>query len=94
MKIYFIDGKKVDLDSSEWNMIYSDGRWKSRGVRLFWRKKDDSFIIEHWSAWQGEHNRADVIIRVEAIDYLVNEEHHPERVHDALEAIKADVSVF
>ena len=94
MTIYFIEGKKVDLNSSEWDLIYSDGRWNSRGVNLYWRAKDDRFILEDWTNWQGEHNSIDVLERDEAISWLLSQSNHPNRVMDALETINAEVEAF
>lgn len=86
-RIYFINNKKVDLDSSEWNRIYKDGQWSDRGINLFWRKKDDSFIFESWSNWQGKHNKVEIITRQDAIEFLLREDHHPQRVNDAFNLI-------
>lgn len=83
MKIYFIEGKKIDLDSSEWNLIYKDGQWSDEGFNLFWRKKDDKFIIENWSQWQGQHDSVKVLTRQEVINILLREEQHPQRMNDA-----------
>lgn len=82
-RIYFINNKKVDLDSSEWNLIYKDGQWSDRGINLFWRKKDDFLILESWSKWQKEHDKIEILTRQEAIEFLLGEEYHPQRVNDA-----------
>ena len=87
-KIYFLEGKRIDLDSSEWNRIYYDGTWNSRGINLFWRKKDNCFILETWSNWQNEFNKVEVLIKHEAVEFLLGEEQHPQRVNDAFQIIK------
>lgn len=88
-RIYFVDGKKMDLDSSEWNRIYYDGTWSDRGINLFWRRKDDVFVLEKWSNWQGEGSNIEILNREEATNYLYSHEsgNHPERVNDAFETI-------
>ena len=95
-KIYFIDGKKVDLDSSEWNLIYNDGMWSDEGISLYFRKKDDSFILESWSNWQGVGSNIKTMTRKEAINYLIKSESdtHPQRVNEAFETIKYFPQVF
>lgn len=92
--IYFIDKKKIDLNSSEYNLIYSDGRWGNYPLFLFWRKKDDVFLSVQENHWQGKTNTIEKISREEAIDFLLGEEQHPDRANDALEIIKAKVEVF
>ena len=94
-KIYFINGKKVDLDSSEWNRIYFDGTWSNEGFNLFWRKKDNCFILEHWSNWQGVGSSVSLLNRKEAIDELLNHtEAHPKRVNEAFETIGYIPKIF
>ncbi len=86
-KIYFIENKRVDLDSSEWNLIFKDGQWSDEGFNLFWRKKDDKFIIENWSQWQGQHDSVEVLTRQKVIDILLRKEQHPQRMNDAFQII-------
>ena len=95
-KIYFIDGKKVDLDSSEWNLIYNDGMLSNTGVNLYFRKKDDNFILEKWSKWQGAGSNVETMTRKEAISYLIESESdtHPQRVNEAFETIKYFPEIF
>lgn len=94
-KIYFINGKKVDLDSSEWNRIYSDGQWSDEGFNLFWRKKDDCFIYEKWSNWQGVGRSVSLLSREEVIKELFgNADVHPKRVNDAFETIGYIPKIF
>ena len=94
-KVYFIDGKKVDLDSSEWDLIYKDGQWNSRGVNLFFRKKDNIFILESWSNWQSERSGVELKTREEAIEYLNNQSYkHPKRVDETFQKIRYIPEVF
>ena len=88
VKTYFINNKKIDLNSSEWNMIYFDGTWSDEGFNLFWRKKDECFVLERWSNWQGHGSDVSIMTRKEAIDELFsNAEVHPQRVNEAFETI-------
>lgn len=88
-KVYFIKGKRIDLDSSEWNLIYKDGQWSSRGTNLYFRKKDNCFILENWSNWQNEKSDIEIMTRKEAIDYLITYQsnNHPDRVNETFQKI-------
>lgn len=89
MKIYFIEGKKIDLDSSEWDLIYKNGQWSNTGINLFFRKKDKRFILEIWNNYQGKRDYIETMTRKEAIDYLINHHSydHPERVNETFQKI-------
>lgn len=90
---YYINGNEVDLDSDEWELIYQDGRWSSRGFKVFWRQKDDKFVIESWTHWQGEVNTAKLYNRERIIEMLINERHQ-DRVSETFEVIKAKIPKF
>jgi len=95
-RTYFINGKKVNLDSSEWNLIYSDGRWSNEGINLFFRKKDGCFILEKWTNWQTGRDHIQIMSKKEAIDYLLNNHSdiHPERVDEAFQKMGFNPETF
>jgi len=92
-KVYFIDGKKLDLDSSEWELIYSDGRWSSRGVNLYFRKKDNKFILENWTNWQGENSTIELLDSKGVLEFLTNEP-HPARANETIEQLGLKIEEF
>lgn len=79
--IVVIDGKKVNLDTSE--ELYADGRFRqSRGVTLFKTKKGNLVWLK-WTNWQGETDEYCFVTPEEAKE-LLEQQPHPSRVARAI----------